>query len=500
MATIVEPIDQPDQRSEARYQQRSTRLRSYLPNLRGRQTYLNLLYLLAAFPLGTLYFVIFLTAILTCLGSLIGLVLVPPVLSSWRAVGSFERQLSIWWLDVEIAPFSLPLPPGLTFWQRLRARLSDRVTWSSLAYLFVKFPFGLFAFCAVGIGLAYTAALLSAPVGLLLQAIVDGPPADPTSAYLGAVGNFALGILLGFVLLLGSNGLAVAWGRFARLTLGMSDAAQRVAQAQAAQARAEVQAARAEQSRRELIVNASHELRTPIASIRGHVESLLLSAEGSETGTPPPEELKNYLQIIERESERLSALVDDVLALARADAGELKLDIQPVAVAGVIEEVYEALQPLGRRERQVTLVRDVPPDLPLALADRQRLAQVLLNLVRNAITYTPAGGIVSITVARPDPDHLVIVVADTGIGIPPEDLQRVFDRFYRTDASRARGSGGFGLGLAIVRDLVQAMGGSVSAESTVGEGSRFHVVLWVARAGQTLGPIGVPSAERMQRD
>jgi signal transduction histidine kinase len=151
-------------------------------------------------------------------------------------------------------------------------------------------------------------------------------------------------------------------------------------------------------------------------------------------------------------------------------------------VGGVIEEVYEALSPLARRERHVTLVREIPSDIPLALADRQRLAQVLLNLVRNAITYTPEGGIVSLSVERPDPDHLVLVVADTGIGIPPEDLERVFDRFYRTDASRARVSGGFGLGLAIVRDLVQAMGGTVSAQSTVGEGSRFRVTLWVARS------------------
>ncbi len=151
--------------------------------------------------------------------------------------------------------------------------------------------------------------------------------------------------------------------------------------------------------------------------------------------------------------------MDDVLALARADAGELRLEVLPVAVGGVIEEVYEALSPLARRERQVTLVREIPPDLPLVLADRQRLAQVLLNLVRNAITYTPAGGIVSLSVERPDPDHLVLIVADTGIGIPPEDLARVFERFYRTDASRARASGGFGLGLAIVRDLVRPWAG-----------------------------------------
>jgi signal transduction histidine kinase len=283
MATRLERIDT--------RQTRRALLRDSIPQLGRRQTYLNLLYLLAAFPLGTVYFIVFVTALAICLGSLVGLLLAPPVLYLWRAVGGFERQLSIWWLDVEIAPFALPLRDGLTLWDRLRVRLGERVTWTSLLYLLVKFPFGLFAFTAVTIGLAYTAALLFAPIGLLIQTLVDGPPTDPTSTILRAAGNFALGILLGFLLLLGSNGLAAAWGRFARFALGMSDSAQQIAVAQAAQARAEAQAARAEQSRRALIVNASHELRTPIASIRGHVESLLLAAEGSASGSPPPDEL-----------------------------------------------------------------------------------------------------------------------------------------------------------------------------------------------------------------
>src|SRR2546421_3520357 len=115
------------------------------------------------------------------------------------------------------------------------------------------------------------------------------------------------------------------------------------------------------------------------------------------------------------------------------------------------------MAPLASRERQVTLIRKVAPMLPLMLADRQRLVQVLLNLVRNAITYTPQGGIVSIVLERADANYLALLVADTGIGIPADELQHVFERFYRTDASRARSSGGFGLGLAIVRDLVHAM-------------------------------------------
>jgi len=135
---------------------------------------------------------------------------------------------------------------------------------------------------------------------------------------------------------------------------------------------------------------------------------------------------------------------------------------------------------LARRERQITLVHSVHPTLPLVLADRQRLTQVLLNLVRNAIAYTPEGGIVSITLERSDAHRLVIAVADTGIGIPQDELEMIFERFHRVDASRARTSGGFGLGLAIARDLVQAMKGSITVESKQEEGSCFRVFLRIA--------------------
>ncbi len=203
----------------------------------------------------------------------------------------------------------------------------------------------------------------------------------------------------------------------------------------------------------------------------------MLLALDSPDGHLPPETLRTYLGIVQREAERLSSLVDDLLAVARAERAELQLACAPVDAAEVIHEVYQALAPLARRERQVMLVREVEPDLPRLLADRQRLAQVLLNLVRNAITYTPAGGIVSVTLSPTADNHLLFSVADTGSGIAPEDLDRVFERFFRTDASRARSSGGFGLGLAIVRELVEAMHGEVTVESTPGEGSCFHVWL-----------------------
>ena len=227
------------------------------------------------------------------------------------------------------------------------------------------------------------------------------------------------------------------------------------------------------------MVNVSHELRTPIASIAGHVESLLLATEEG-TVTPPATTLYTYLTIVHNEVERLGTLVDDLLSLARAETGELRLNIANVVASEVIEEVYQVLMPLAQRERQVTLVRGVVPALPPVLADRQRLAQVLLNLGRNAITSTPAGGIVEMSLEQPDASHLMLVVADNGIGISSSDLEHIFERFYRADSSRTRTSGGFGLGLAIVNDLVTAMGGSISVKSELGKGSRFCVLLRVA--------------------
>ncbi len=398
----------------------------------------------------------------------------------------------MWWLNVRIAPMAPPAQPDTSLWNRFVRMLRNPVTWKSLAYLLVEFPFGVFSFACVVSLLSLAISLIVSPLAYLARLALDSGMGDQFvigwgSGYVISGLPFPVALLMtlvlsviGFVLLIGAlyafNGLAFVWGQFARLMLGMNDNAQRLAEAQATAVRERTRAERADQSRRALIVNVSHELRTPIANISGHVESLLMS----ESQSANEENTRHYLEIVAREAERLSSLVDDLLALARADADELKLDVRPIAAGDVVEEVYQSLAPLAMRDRQVKVVRSVAPELPPALADRDRLAQVLLNLVRNAITYTPSGGIVSISLSREDASHLAITVADTGIGIPPEDLARVFDRFYRADASRTRASGGFGLGLSIARDLVQAMGGTISAASAPGEGSQFRVVLRTA--------------------
>ena len=450
-----------------------------------KQSYMNMLYLLVSFPLGIVYFVFLMVGLVASVGSsfALGIPVLIFVIYALRRLAEFERTMAIAWLHVDMRPMPPLLSAGLTWWERLRANLSDRVTWSSLGYLLAKFPLGILSFVIMLSLFVLTGILacVSLVVGLLaaLPLFLSGILFDRKMR-----GRFLLTSLTGFGFGLVSlhilNSLAFLTGQFARAMLGMSDQDITLAQAKALVEEERAKAARAESSRRELIVNVSHELRTPIASIRGHVESLLMEIEEKDGNAPSSEELHDYLGIVHREVERLGALVEDLLSLARSDAGELRLDIAPVDLGDVVEEVYEAMALLARREREVTLVHSVPPALPLVLADQQRLMQVLLNLVRNAITYTPEGGIVSMTIERTDANHLAVIVADTGIGIPADELEPVFERFYRTDVSRTRSSGGFGLGLAIVRDLVNAMGGSVTVESTLGEGSCFRVFLRIA--------------------
>jgi two-component system phosphate regulon sensor histidine kinase PhoR len=443
------------------------------------QTYRNIFYLLAACPLGIIYFAFLVPTLLAGLGSAIAGIGIPILflaLFAWWALAALERQIAIWWLGIAIPPMYPPRPAGMPLTRWLKAHLGSSVTWTSLLYLLAKFPLGLFSFIITAGLAAFSARLIFAPLPFLIDALLRHPLS--IWGFLLSLPQVPLGLLLGFGSLYLLNGLAFLSAHFARLMLGQSDLSVRLTATQAVARAATTKAEESDQKRRELIVNVSHELRTPIASIRGHVDSLLIGLD--QPGTAPPPELRNYLGIISRETERLGTLVDELLSLARAESGELRITLAPVSAAEVVDEVYGAIAPLARRERQITVVRDIDAGLPAIIADRQRLTQVMLNLVRNALAYTPAGGIVSIGLHAVGPDQIALIVADTGIGIPQEDLDRIFERFYRTDASRARASGGFGLGLAIVRDLVTAMGGAIQIESTVGEGSRFIVTLRVA--------------------
>lgn len=449
------------------------------------QTYRNILYLLSSLPLGLGYFVFLLSGLATGIGSVIAGIGIPILLFmvfSWWAMAAFERQLAIWWLRADIRPMYRQRPPGYSPWRWLKSHLGNSVTWTSLLYLLARFPLGLLSFVITMGLIALTTRLIFAPLPLLIDASYGVEPSPLALVFNGGLSVLGLGIGLGSLHLF--NGMAFVSARFAGMMLGQSDLAARLTATQAVAQAATVKAEESDQKRRELIVNVSHELRTPIASIRGHVDSLMIGLERPVTelvAPAEPAELRKYLGIISRETDRLGGLVDELLSLARAESGELKIALAPVAANEVVEEVFASIAPLAKRERQIIVVRDIAPDLPLIVADRQRLGQVLLNLVRNAIAYTPTGGIVSISLRPEGANQVILSVADTGIGIPQEDLDRIFERFYRTDASRARTSGGFGLGLAIVRDLVGAMGGEIAVTSTIGEGSTFAVTLQAAQ-------------------
>src|SRR4029077_15611958 len=180
------------------------------------------------------------------------------------------------------------------------------------------------------------------------------------------------------------------WGKFAELMLGVDESRLQLDVAKAEVATQQARADQADQSRRELIVNASHELKTPVASISAHVESLL------KPGREMDEETRKYLSVVAAETDRLGSRVDGGRGPARADADELRLDIRPVDVATVIDQVCATLAPLARRERNLSLVHSSAAGLPLAMADRDRLAQVITNLVRNAVNNTLDGGIISV--------------------------------------------------------------------------------------------------------
>ena len=225
---------------------------------------------------------------------------------------------------------------------------------------------------------------------------------------------------------------------------------------------------RAEEARRRFLADVSHEMRTPVAGIRGVAEVLRSGA------AEDPSARDRFLSALEREADRLSSLLDNLLELERIDAGQLSLRLEPVHLRALAEEIAEELAH-RTAQKKLTLTVDVP-DRMYVNADYVRIERVLLNLLDNAIKYSEEGGAVTIS-ARQEGSRVRISVADTGIGIPEDDLPHVFDRFYRVDKARSRRMGGSGLGLAIVREIVEAHGGAVSAESKLGEGSVFSVEL-----------------------
>jgi signal transduction histidine kinase len=224
--------------------------------------------------------------------------------------------------------------------------------------------------------------------------------------------------------------------------------------------------ARSEQLRRNMVNDIAHELRTPLTNIRCHLETLQDGlAEASL-------ELTNSLY---EEAMLLNRIVNDLQDLTLAESEQIRLQRQPMSLGKEIDVAVNTLRPQAAG-RGVTLKADVPSDLPLIYADAKRVGQILRNLLNNALAHTPAGGMIEID-AITKGDEIEVLVRDTGEGIEPEHLKNIFERFYRTDQSRERATGGAGLGLAIVKQFVSLHGGRVGVTSTVGEGSAFVFTL-----------------------
>jgi two-component system phosphate regulon sensor histidine kinase PhoR len=223
---------------------------------------------------------------------------------------------------------------------------------------------------------------------------------------------------------------------------------------------------RLERVRRDFVANVSHEFRTPLTAIQGFAETLLAGA------IDDPQNRTRFLEIILEHSRRLARLTEDLLVLSKMDAERLELEIRRLGVSQLIESCLETAQRRAT-EKDLKISVNMPQGLPDIAGDRRRLAEVLQNLLDNAIQYTLPGGKIIVS-AKTGEDEIILTVSDTGIGIPKADQSRIFERFYRVDVARSREAGGTGLGLAIAKHLVEVHGGRLWVDSEVGRGSQFH--------------------------
>jgi signal transduction histidine kinase len=222
----------------------------------------------------------------------------------------------------------------------------------------------------------------------------------------------------------------------------------------------------------QLLSTVSHELRTPLASIKGFATTLL-----RKDVTWDEDSRHEFLCIIDQESDRLTELIGNLLDMSRVEAGTLRVEPKPTDLQPIIEETAAEFQVMTHRH-QIRV--DLPPSLPQVQADLRRARQVMRNLVENAVKYSPAGGAITIA-AEVKKNHVEIRTVDQGLGIEPEHLDRIFDRFYQVDSASTRKVGGAGLGLSITKAIVEEHGGHIWAESKVGKGSTFYFTLPLAQ-------------------
>lgn len=224
-----------------------------------------------------------------------------------------------------------------------------------------------------------------------------------------------------------------------------------------------------ERIRQDFVANVSHELRTPLTTIKGYAETLLEGAMKEEVAL-------QFIQVIKRHTDRLTKIVEDLLTLSKIESKEFQLKMEVLSLRDLIDDVIGFVKEPAEKKK-ISISRNEIPSFLTLKADRNYLEQVLINLLDNAIKYTPVGGRITISAIENNSEEIQFLVGDNGIGIPREDLHRIFERFYRVDKGRSQELGGTGLGLSIVKHLIQAHGGRVWAESRLGEGSTFHFTL-----------------------
>jgi len=230
-----------------------------------------------------------------------------------------------------------------------------------------------------------------------------------------------------------------------------------------------------ERTREEFVANVSHELRTPLSLIKGYVETLLDGAKND------PETGERFLQTIYRNSERLRLLIEDLLAISELESGKVRLDLRSITLPLLVEKVFAELRS-KLNSPHIELINSMPS--LTVRADAARLEQVFFNLLDNAVKYGGTEGTIEAGVRSVGEKDVELFVRDSGPGIPPEALERVFERFYRVDKARSREKGGTGLGLSIVKHIIQSHGGRVWAESTVGKGATFFFTLPVEQQAE----------------
>jgi two-component system phosphate regulon sensor histidine kinase PhoR len=224
-----------------------------------------------------------------------------------------------------------------------------------------------------------------------------------------------------------------------------------------------------EKIRQDFVANVSHELRTPLTTIKGYAETLLEGALKEEVAF-------QFVQVIKRHADRLAKIVEDLLMLSKIESKEFHLKVEVIPVSELIHDVSDFVKEAAERKKISISQAEISPSLVIE-ADRNDLEQVFINLLDNAIKYTPEGGRVIISAIEKGQGEIEFSIQDNGIGIPKEDIPRIFERFYRVDKGRSQALGGTGLGLSIVKHLVQAHGGKVWVESQLEKGSAFYFTL-----------------------